>query len=315
MDFDILLELEMPEQVGKEPSVKEQYYRLVEAISSYTIQNISHNKVCPFVGFDLRKLLKADDDKLEGFIEFWERSNTLGIERIEELESGKLLGIKLYPPIGFNPCPNTTLPQNYERFYKFCIQQDIPITTHCQKESFTAGKEKTKADKNTHPKNWKRLLSLEGMDTLRINFAHFGGESKLSKMFQLNILDEITINRTSWSYIIIKLLKKYPNTYADISAYDYSKEEFRNNLAKVFEYDEEGEFGSGYKLKEKLLWGSDIPMVISHKSYKKDYQTDGESKYKHYFNGFTTAINELPNKEEIIKNLTEVNPKKFLRVR
>ena len=99
MDFDVLLEKEMPAQVGKEPSVREQFKRLAQAIASPEIQNIPNTKVCPFIGFDLRKLLKADKDRMAGFKAFWATHNTLGKPDMNELESGKLLGIKLYPPI------------------------------------------------------------------------------------------------------------------------------------------------------------------------------------------------------------------------
>ena len=108
-------------------------------------------------------------------------------------------------------------------------------------------------------------------------------------------------------------------SYADISAYDYSKKEHRNNLVKIFEKDEENKFGDGHRLVDKLLWGSDVPMVISGKSYRKGSKNRGESKYKYYFGGFLKAINSssrlsISQKNMIIKNMTEVNPKKFLRI-
>ena len=101
--------------------------------------------------------------------------------------------------------------------------------------------------------------------------------------------------------------------------YDYDKKEHRNNLVKIFEKDENGDFGSGHKLADKLLWGSDVPMVISGKSFREGQRNKGESKYKHYFNGFLTAIhssNKLSAQQQaqLITNMTEINPKKFLRL-
>jgi len=313
MDFDILLKQEMPAQVGKEPSVREQYKRLKKAITSQEIIDIPNTKICPFVGFDLRKLLLADSNKLSNFITFWTNNNTLGTSQVSDLEQGKLLGIKLYPPIGFNPCPKK-IPKNYKEFYSWCCSLDIPLTVHCQKGSYSAGKEKENLDKNTTPQNWKRLLEKTEFTNLRINFAHLGGETGTDDMFE-----PFRIDKKSWTYTIIKLLKKYPNTYADISAYDYSKKEHRNNLVKIFEKDEENKFGDGHRLVDKLLWGSDVPMVISGKSYRKGSKNRGESKYKYYFGGFLKAINSssrlsISQKNMIIKNMTEVNPKKFLRI-
>ena len=313
MDFDVLLEQEMPLQVGKEPSVREQYKRLKNAISSETVQNMPNSKICPFIGFDLRKLTKADKNRLDGFKTFWEASNTLGKSDFSELESGKLLGIKLYPPIGFNPCPNK-FHKRYKEFYLWCCEQDIPLTTHCQKGSYSAGKEKENLDKYTTPQNWKRLLNKPGLENLRINFAHFGGETGTDDMFE-----PFRTDKDSWTFILIELLKKYDNTYSDISAYDYAKKEHRDNLVKIFEKDENGDFGSGHKLADKLLWGSDVPMVISGKSFREGQRNKGESKYKHYFNGFLTAIHSskklsTQQQTQLITNMTEINPKKFLRL-
>jgi len=312
MDFDVLLREEQPEQFGKEPSVREQYARLVAAIKTSVVQDIPNARVCPFVGFDLRKLQQSDKDRLDGFKRFWETHNTLGAG-VNGLESGKLLGIKLYPPIGFNPCP-ARLPARYSEFYAWCCANDIPLTVHCQTGSFAAGTQKTRIDENTTPENWKRLLRHPGFKTLRINFAHFGGETGTDDMFE-----PFRIDRDSWTYVLIELLKEYPNTYADISAYDYSKSEHRNNLRAIFEKDAAGDFGPGYTLADKLLWGSDVPMVISDKSYRRDQSSTGVSEYKSYIRGFVDTINasrklSAAAKKTIIANLTEANPKKFLRL-
>lgn len=313
MDFDVLLREEMPTQVGKEPSVREQYKRLKKAITSPEVQNIPNAKVCPLIGFDLRKLDDTDKDRLAGFKTFWAANNTLGKASISKLKSGKLLGIKLYPPIGFNPCPER-LQKKYREFYLWCCEKDIPLTVHCQKGSYSAGKEKENLDKNTTPENWKRLLEHPDFENLRINFAHFGGETGIDDMFE-----PFRIDKDSWTFILIKLLKKYPNTYADISAYDYADSKHRNDLLKIFEKDDKGKFGDGHKLVDKLLWGSDVPMVLSGKSYRKGHRVKGEPRYKHYFEGFQKTVNsskKLTNqqKTKIIKNMTETNPKRFLRI-
>ena len=308
MDFDELLIKEAPDQAGKEPSVKEQYRRLKNAIDSSVIQGIPNARVCPFIGFDLRKLLR-EDDTLNNFKTFWGNNNTLGGNGIRNLESGKLLGIKLYPPIGFNPGP-APLPTGYEDFYSWCCDNDIPLTVHCQTGSYSVGLDEDEVDGFTTPENWKRLLEISDYNSLRINFAHFGGETGTNEMFKLYPLDE-----DSWTYILIKLLKKYPNTYADISAYDYSKEIHRNNLVKIFELDDKNEFEGEFKLADKLLWGSDVPMVVSGKSFKNN----GMSSYKNYFQSFVDTIRLSESlsgakQDVIIKKLTKENPIKFLRL-
>jgi len=95
------------------------------------------------------------------------------------------------------------------------------------------------------------------------------------------------IDKNSWTYTIIKLLQKYPNTYSDISAYNYGKDklnDFSNNLKKVIELDYKGKFKEGkFKLSDKLLWGSDVPMVLSDECY--------EGHYKNYFSKFEKVVN------------------------
>lgn len=59
--------------------------------------------------------------------------------------------------------------------------------------------------------------------------------------------------------------------------------------------------------------------VISGKSYRKDNEIDGESRYKYYFAGFKKTIESSKKlskaqKESIITNMTEINPQKFLRI-
>ena len=191
----------------------------------------------------------------------------------------------------------------------------MPLTVHCQTGSFAAGKEKKKIDDSTTPENWATLLNRTDLKTLRINLAHFGGETGTDDMFEPFRLD-----KDSWTFIIIKLLKEYPNTYADIAAYDYSKSEHRNNLLAIFEKDAAGDFGQGHMLADKLLWGSDVPMVISDKAYRGDISSGSVSEYKHYIKGFIDTINfsnvfDSTAKTMIIQNLTETNPKKFLKIR
>jgi predicted TIM-barrel fold metal-dependent hydrolase len=313
MDFDVLLKEENPEQFGKEPSVREQFARIVAAIDSHVVKSIPNCRVCPFVGFDLRKLEQSDKDRLAGFRGFWDSHSGLGAADVKSLVSGRLLGIKLYPPIGFNPCP-THLPARYREFYGWCCANDIPLTTHCQTGSFAAGKEKIRLDEYTTPENWRRLLRHPEFKTLRINFAHFGGETGADDMFE-----PFRIDRDSWTYILIELLKEYPNTFADIAAYDYSKREHRNNLLAIFEKDAAGDFGPGHRLADKLLWGSDVPMVISDKSYRSGHSVGGSSEYRHYIRGFLDTIGASKvlspdEKTTIVDNLTEKNPKKFLRI-
>ena len=335
MDFDCISGIET-NSLGMS-NLELQTKRLVEAIK-ITDTKI---KICPFIGYDLRKLILKKDSKnkkyledsylsknesakeLEKFKKLYETYSSKSEKRtIKELEKGEILGIKLYPPIGFNPYPKDKIKrESYMEFYKWCISEDIPITVHCQKGSYGADNQKKVINNFTNPINWLNLFEQNPeLHNLRINFAHFGGEDGVEDMIESWYENPFKkVDKNSWTYTIIQLLKNYENTYSDLAAYSYGKgkiikhfDNYSKNLSKVFEYDEEKKFGDGkYKLKDKLLWGSDVPMIISDKSYGNKYST--------YYRNFEKAINicdfTSDEKQKIIDNMTDKNPKKFLKLK
>jgi len=316
MDFD---KIHAMSPSGREPTVRDQFDRLKEAIADSVARDggTPEIKICPFMGLDMRKL--SEPDCLPDLEEFWNENGVSTGDRSEGvsgLVSGKALGIKLYPPIGFNPYPQGSDMVGYSSFYRWCCDNDIPLTVHCQPGSYSTGRDRRKVRSLTHSRNWKRVLErLGSFSGLRINFAHFGGEDELEDMLDPWRLDGI--QEGTWTHILIQLLKRHPNTYADVSAYDYSERRNRDNLLEVLERDEHGDFGSGeYKLEDKLLWGSDVPMIVSDKAYREDHDAQGEPGYKHYFNSFkkTLASGELDTDTQtrIIAKLTSGNPEAFL---
>lgn len=337
MDFDCINGVE--QNSLKKSNLELQTERLVSAIK----ESDTKIKICPFIGYDLRKLILKQDPITKEYLEKDYLSKEESAERldkfkilykeyaskskrtsIKELENGEILGIKLYPPIGFNPYPKNEKKKNkYIEFYKWCMKEDIPITVHCQKGSYNADLKQKLINDVTDPKNWERLMRKEKLDKLRINFAHFGGEDGVEDMIEAWYEKPFKqIDKNSWTYTIIQLLKNYDNTYSDLSAYNYGKakwydlkgrlDDYSENLKKVFEYDEKGKFGKkGHKLEDKILWGSDVPMVISDKSYG--------GKYKNYYQKFEDVINECDftedHKKKIINKITNINSKKFLKLK
>ena len=77
--------------------------------------------------------------------------------------------------------------------------------------------------------------------------------------------------------------------------------------------DEQGEFASpnpgcpNHRLRDKLLWGSDYPMLLDEYG---DYQTQ--------FDCFLHAVRKnriaIPNDQELLENMVCTNPKAFLRI-
>ncbi len=308
IDFDSVKEKE-----DKFSNLEAQTKRLLNAINESAPE--LKIKICPFIGFDLRKLILADG--LKQIQNLWKtygfspQKNTT----IKDIKNGSILGIKLYPPMGFNPYPSKNR-ERYLEFYRWCVKEEIPITVHCQEGSYGGSSTKKDIKNYTSPLNWLKLFNDNPeLHNLNVNFAHFGGEDGVEDMLDPLKIWVGGIDENSWTYTIIKLLQKYPNTYSDISGYNYGKDklnDFSKNLKKVIEFDYKGKFTEGeFRLKDKLLWGSDVPMVLSDQCY--------EAHYKNYFNKFERVVHSANisdrHKKEFLENLTMNNPKEFLNLK
>lgn len=278
------------------------------------------DRVLPFIGYDLRRLRNGS---LDDFIRYWESSG--GVSAAEKrrspeaLANGDVIGIKLYPPIGFNPDParerNAEIRKRYYGFYRWCIDCRIPLTVHCQHSSYSMHNG-SRIRSCTHPVNWQKLLRRPGFESLAINFAHAGGWEDMAA-WQGTMKSGTAGGETekpesvpgSWSKVVVSLLKKYPNTYADLSAFNFASRSACNALKKLLEVDERDQSG-GYRLRKKLLWGSDIPMVIPAKSFKKK----GVSAYGHLYDRFAETIRScsIERPGEALLDMTANNPATFL---
>lgn len=120
---------------------------------------------------------------------------------------GLFSGLKLYPPLGFDPWPDGD-PDELEKvlfIYEYCSSKGIPITTHCDDLGFRAvpvRKSMTYSD----PARWRPVF--ERFPELKVNFAHFGRQYKRRY--------GIVVQR-SWFREIIRLCLDYPNVYTDLS--------------------------------------------------------------------------------------------------
>ncbi|MFV0422966.1 amidohydrolase family protein [Oleidesulfovibrio sp.] len=316
--------------VPDDPSVEGQFLRLRHAVErAHELHpEVSDNlRVLPFLGLDLRKLNPEGSTLLEDLQTFWQQYGVTKAERkqgFSSLQSGKAMGIKLYPPIGFNPYPveNKQAVLEYTRFYEWCIDEGIPLTVHCQSGSYSATRKKRAVEADTHASNWRNMFrdwergylhSTKDIKELRINFAHFGGEKGLEDM--LDWYKKDGIDTGSWTYIIIDMLRNYPNTYADLSAFAWASNKDAGNFASMLDKDAEGKFRDGhYQIKDKLLWGSDVPMIVSDKSYIAE---NGAPSYQQLFSHFSNAIDKSkrlssPQKKQLINSMVELNPSRFM---
>lgn len=190
---------------------------------------------------------------------------------IDNLGGYNFAGIKIYPPLGFNPWPvNDEIElQKVCYLYNYCQEKSIPITTHCSKGGFrVVGKETT--EEYNSPVTWKKVL--DEYPELKLNFAHFGGKLSAGK----------------WQKKIVELIlnDKYPNVYVDISYVSFNDKSYKSlekTINKLCKSEEENG-----KVKSKILFGTDFSVnlfeINSYQDYIKFFaNTDKFTKNKNSF--------------------------------
>lgn len=109
------------------------------------------------------------------------------------------VGVKLYPPMGFQPYGNALKPSKFwmrdwipallrrpdlgrrlddamALLYEWCLQYDVPIMGHTAPSNGPIGEFKTLSD----PGWWE--LAIKNFPGLRINFGHFGDPDKVNRV-------------------------------------------------------------------------------------------------------------------------------------
>ncbi len=181
----------------------------------------------------------------------------------------KFFGIKLYPAFGYLPSH-----PNLMKVYEFCQDKNIPIITHCGTEGAHTSRNfltlrytvlqdgqlkqrrtsKVFMFKNQYikyfnqPQNWEVVLRT--FPSLRLNFAHFGGD------------DDWDGNRKTdrqWTYRIFDLMERYPNVYADVSHILHLKV-----MPKLFKKC----ITNNSIIAERTMFGSDFYMIEAYGRYK-----------------------------------------------
>ena len=301
MDFEMCVDYKI---------LKDQVTDLKDNITSIN-DTLAQNKclILPFLGIDIRRFKRTSpdniaakldsiiNDNLSGEIKNFTKDN-IGTDAI----NGDFIGIKLYPSLGGDLWPsNRTSNHELQRKRNTALVEalsarQIPVTTHCQTDSYECGKS-TISDKTlinyAKPQKWLKLLEASDADEVRLNLAHFGGEAGVSKMLMWeeeedyddyeNVLGhDGPTKRASWTYWIITILKTYKNVYSDIGAFDFEDEKAAASLLWLIHLDDIGELGieGEYKLVDKLLWGTDIPMTL----FENDNYADQFSKFYKYTN-------------------------------
>lgn len=191
-------------------------------------------------------------------------------------------GIKLYPPMGFDPWPdNKEERRKVEFLYSYAQGASIPITTHCNDGGFVTVDYK-QAIKNTHPDKWESVL--KNYPELRLNFAHAGVSSSLQFP---NLFGK---KEKSWTERIFDIIDRYEHVYTDFSFNGISPK-FYHKFSQQFSILEKA---GRTRYRDKILFGTDFMInlmgIRSYRDYFDIYQVaELDSELKHRF----ASINPL----------------------
>jgi len=246
-------------------------------------------EIYPFLGLNTQHYdLDAVEGMLQKYFGRYTGSHTalkenLGKFRgdIESLGSNFFAGIKVYPPIGYDPWPERDDEQlaKVTSLYECCCAKKIPITAHCSEVGFNLDKKNVKT--YTSPFTWEKVLNQEAYRDLKLNLAHFGEQRNFLLMF----------HNHKWQHKIVELIEKYPNVYTD-----FSYRAFHNNYYKSLKEI----IGNTDRLSKRILFGTDFMInLLEIDSYNK------------YLNNFRTTKYITSHEKELF---CSTNPERFLFV-
>jgi predicted TIM-barrel fold metal-dependent hydrolase len=221
-------------------------------------------EIYPFLGlntknYGMRRIKRMLDKYFSGYRGSREQLNSnMGKfdGDIEHLGSNFFAGIKVYPPLGFNPWPDNENELAKVRYlYGYCCKKGIPITAHGSEGGFVVVPKK-EIKNYTAISKWERVLSVKEYSRLKLNLAHFPAQERLQgKGPQSNRLREM-----------LNLVLNHENVYVDF-ANSAVNDKYYASLEKLIE-ELPGKLKA--KLKSRILFGSDFPInLLSIESYNR----------------------------------------------
>ena len=269
----------------------------------YLTQNTSRIfEIYPFLGLNtknydmtqLEKLLKKYFDNYHGSRDDLAANQGKFSGDIDDLKSNYFAGIKVYPPLGFDPWPEEQ--ENLDKvkyLYSYCCDKGIPITAHGSAGGFVAVSNKKDLKKFTSIAKWVTVL--KEYPTLKLNLAHFPMQEKIMWIIpdfrhpRLKAILSLLLTRENGNI-------KYENVYVDFSNRAVS-DKYYKSLKKVI--DEQSEDDREI-MKSRILFGSDYTVNLMTK------EIDSYNKYLDIF-----SKTELLEPEEK-HSFCCTNPERFL---
>ncbi len=204
---------------------------------------------------ELRALRDDHPDLVVPFAAVDPRQERVVEKTIALVENDGFRGIKLYPPVGYDPGD-----RRLEPLYAYAEEREIPLMAHCSRYGvyYRGRKHPVTADplplirrpgivsQLADPDRW--LPVLESHPRLKLCLAHFGGQGEWDKYV------ERRPGERSWLAKIIAMITggRYENLYTDISYTVYAAERHVDLLNDLL--DDE-------RLLSRVLFGSDFYVV------------------------------------------------------
>jgi len=125
-----------------------------------------------------------------------------------------LLGFKFYPAMEYKPSGNKdpVIQDRIDKFFDYCVSQDIPIFTHCTPFGFQTI---NKLGHYAHPKYWEKVLEDKRWEKLRICFGHAGGADYKNKSGWMASTDKEWQGPDNYAYRVALLCTTFKNVYCE----------------------------------------------------------------------------------------------------
>lgn len=203
------------------------------------------------------------------------------LKRLVEEKSFK--GIKLYPPLGYDPRDPQLMP-----VYEYAERMNIPVMVHCSRGGVR--NKKITAEHAAHladPDNYIPIL--EKFPKLRICLGHCGGDADWQRYLDDPWDENTPHSAKSWLAKIMEHIRsgKYPNLYADISYTIFQVEENAHLLTVLLQHP---------SVKERILFGSDFYMAEQEKFPERR---------------LAITLRSILG-EDLFRQIAETNPKSYL---
>jgi hypothetical protein len=224
-------------------------------------------RIYPFLGVNTKNYTL---EGLSVYLEKWFKGYTRDERELEERffaissatstqtpqDYGLFAGIKLYPPLGFDPWPDDPAEREKVEFlYAFAESRGIPITTHCDDQGYRVVSLE-EALMFTAPARYK--TALQKYPALVLNFAHMG---------KRHIRTIGGKAQADWRAEILSLIKEYPNVYTDFS-FTAGEPSFYGELAALFDRWSPREVE---KVSRRIMYGSDFMVNLFKIRSYRDY--------------------------------------------